>query len=78
MPSIFPFSSTFICSAAGIFGNPGMVIILPLRATIKPAPFFNATSLIVILNGSLHCRFFGSSDKEYCVLAIHIGKFDFP
>ena len=52
-------------SAAGILGSPGIVIILPAIATTKPAPAFKLTSLIVILNGSLHSKFLLSSEKEY-------------
>ena len=37
-PVIFPVSSTSILSAAGTFGSPGMVMISPVRATMKPAP----------------------------------------
>ena len=31
-----------------------------------------------MLNGSSHFRFFASSEKEYCVFAIHTGKFPKP
>ena len=75
---MFPFSSMSMPSAAGIFGRPGIVIILPVIATMKPAPAFRIISLTVILNGSSHCRFFGSSENEYCVFAIQIGKFPKP
>ena len=37
-PLIRPFSSTSIFSAAGTFGRPGMVMMSPVRATMKPAP----------------------------------------
>ena len=33
-----PFSSTSIFSAEGTLGRPGMVMISPVRATMKPAP----------------------------------------
>ena len=68
----------FIFSAVGTFGNPGIVIILPVYITIKPAPAFNSISLIFILNFSLHSIFFASSENEYCVFAIQIGKFPYP
>ena len=32
-------------SAAGTFGSPGIVIILPDRTTTNPAPDFNSTFL---------------------------------
>mgnify|MGYP003303388829 CR=1 FL=1 len=37
-PEILPSSSTSIFSAAGALGRPGMVMMSPVRATIKPAP----------------------------------------
>ena len=64
----------FIFSAAGILGNPGIVIIFPANATINPAPFFNCISFICILKRFLHSKFLLSSEKEYCVFAIHIGN----
>ena len=48
---MLPFLSISIFSAAGILGNPGIVIILPVIITINSAPAFNTTSLICILNG---------------------------
>ena len=53
-------------------------MILPVIITINSAPVLSHTSLTVILNGSLHSKFFGSSDKEYCVFAIQIGKSEYP
>ena len=38
------------------------------------APAFISTSLICISKGSLHSKFFGSSENEYCVFAIQTGK----
>ena len=67
-----------IASEAGTFGNPGIVIIFPVIITIKPAPAFNITSCTCILNGSLHSKLVASSEKEYCVFAIHIGRFWYP
>ena len=64
---MLPFLSISIFSAAGILGNPGIVIILPVIITINSAPAFNTTSLICILNGCIHSKFFGSSENEYCV-----------
>ena len=49
-PTALPFSSTSILSAAGLFGNPGIVMIAPVKQTRKPAPIFGITSLTVIEN----------------------------
>ena len=65
-------------SAAGILGSPGIVIIFPAKTTINPAPDFNSIFLTWILYSPLHSKFLGSSEKEYCVLAIHIGNFPYP
>ena len=67
-------SSTSISSAAGFLGNPGMVIISPVKTMIYPAPEANLTPL----SGTpkfvgLPLRL-GSVDKEPGVLAIHTGK----
>jgi hypothetical protein len=62
-------------TAAGTFGSPGIVITFPVLTTINPAPPLNSTDLTVILNGSFIINFFGSSDNEYCVFAIHTGRF---
>ena len=72
------FSSISIASAAGFLGSPGIVIIFPVRITTKPAPLLNSISWTWILNFSLHSRFLGSSENEYCVFAIQIGKFPKP
>ena len=45
---------------------------------MNSAPAFNFTSLTWIVNGSSHSRFLSSSDREYWVLAIHIGSFEYP
>jgi hypothetical protein len=39
-----------IFSAEGIFGNPGILVIVPAIGTIKPAPDESSTSLILIVN----------------------------
>ena len=78
MPSIFPFSSIFIFSAAGTLGNPGIVIIFPAKTTIKPAPAFSSTSLTLNSKDSVQSNFFASSENEYWVFAIHTGKFANP
>ena len=73
-----PFSSISMLSAAGTFGSPGIVMIFPARTTINPAPDFISTFLTCILYLLLHSKFFGSSEKEYCVLAIQTGNFPYP
>ena len=50
----------------------------PEIATINSAPFFRITSRTCKLNFSFPIISLGSSDNEYCVFAIHTGKFDFP
>src|SRR5699024_12093857 len=40
-------SETSISSAAGCFGRPGMVIIAPVKTTMKPAPIDGSNSLIL-------------------------------
>ena len=37
-PVIFPFSMTSMLQAAGRLGSPGIAMIVPVRATTKPAP----------------------------------------
>ena len=71
---ILPSSSISISYAAGLFGRPGIVKIFWVRATIKPAPWFNLISFIVISYSLSGFKFVGSSDKEYWVLAIHISN----
>ena len=62
---MFPFSSKSILSADGTLGNPGIVIIFPVNTTMNSAPARKTTSCTCILKGSLHSKFFGSSEKEY-------------
>ena len=61
-------------SAAGVFGRPGIVITSPVRATIKPAPEDNLTSLIGTSNPVGLPFNFGSVYREAGVLAIHTGN----
>ncbi len=70
---MFPFSSISMFSEAGFFGRPGIVNIFPVSITMNFAPVFRITFLTCILNGSIHNKFFASSDNEYCVFAIHTG-----
>jgi len=60
-------------SAAGTLGRPGMVIILPQIATIKPAPLARRTSLTWTLWPLGAPIAVGSVEKDICVLAIQIG-----
>ena len=69
---------TSILSAAGTFGRPGIVKIEPVKATIKPAPAEILTSFIVISKSVGAPSLVKSSEKLYCVLAIHIGKLPKP
>ena len=73
-PLIRPFSSTSIRSAAGTFGNPGMVMISPVRATRKPAPAdtFRFRTVTVKPRGAPSRE--GSSEKLYWVLAMQMGS----
>ena len=73
-----PDLSISIFSAAGDLGSPGMVIMLPVIATINPAPEESLISRIVTLNPSGRPKSEGLSDKEYWVLAIHIGSLSIP
>ena len=69
-----PFSSTSIFSAAGVFGRPGMVMMSPVRATMKPAPALTRKLRTVTVKPSGAPSRVGSSDREYCVFAIHTGR----
>ena len=62
-------------AAAGTFGKPGMVMILPHIATIKPAPADNRNSLTVILKFLGLPVSLGLSDNDLGVLATQMGNF---
>ena len=65
---------SFIESAAGTLGKPGIVIISPQTTTINSAPEDNRTSLTgrtCPVGAPLRL---GSVEKLYCVLAIHTGS----
>ena len=70
---IFPSSVTSILTAAGTFGSPGMVIISPESATTNPAPALTLTLRMVSVKPSGAPSFCGSSEKDYCVLAMQTG-----
>jgi len=67
-----------IFSAAGVFGKPGIRIIVPAIGTIKPAPDESSTSLILTVNPSGRPLMFGSSESDFCVLAIQTARFPKP
>ena len=69
-----PFSSTSIFSAAGTLGSPGIVIISPVRATRKPAPAHTFRLRTVTSNPLGAPIRAGSSEKEYWVLAMQMGR----
>ena len=73
-----PFSSMSIDSAAGFFGNPGIVMIDPVTATRNPAPADSLTSRTVTVNPDGLPSSDGSSESEYCVFAIHTSRSSFP
>ena len=68
-----PSSVTSIFTAAGTFGRPGIVMMSPASATTKPAPALTFAARIVRVKSSGAPSFFGSSEKDYCVLAMHTG-----
>ena len=61
-------------SDAGDAGKPGIVIISPVKTTTKPAPFDKVILFTVIAKSLGAPKSEGLSDKEYCVLATHIGR----
>ena len=61
-------------SAAGTFGRPGIVIISPVSATIKPAPAETLTFLTFTVKFSGAPNNAGLSEKLYCVFATQIGS----
>ena len=65
-------------SAAGCFGRPGIVRMLPVSATMKPAPALMRSSLTVMRKPVGRPIFVASSDSEYCVLAMQTGILSKP
>lgn len=63
-----------IFSAAGTFGRPGMVMISPAIATMKPAPLANLTSLISTVCPDGAPLIYASVENDICVFAMQIGK----
>ena len=62
---ISPSGKISILLAAGTLGKPGIVIMLPVRATINPAPLDTLKSLTVILKPSGLASKVWSSESEY-------------
>ena len=73
-PLITPSSLMSIRSAEGVFGRPGIVMMSPVRITMKPAPAHRWISLTWMTKFSGAHRSVASSEKLYCVLAIQIGR----
>ena len=73
-PDTRPSSSTSIVSAAGFLGRPGIVMMSPQIATTKPAPAKRRVLSTCSVNPDGRPPFFGSSEKEYGVLAMTIGQ----
>ena len=67
-----------IFSAAGTFGRPGIVIMSPVSATMKPAPAETLRLRTVIVNPSGAPRLAASSENDYCVFAMQIGRSPTP
>ena len=74
-PTIWPSASRSMASAAGTLGSPGMVMISPVRQTMKPAPAETLTSRISTSKPVGRPRRVGSVENEYWVLAMQIGNF---
>ena len=64
--------------AAGTFGRPGMVMILLVWQTMKPAPVQTRTSLTVTVKPLGAPRRAGLSDRDYWVFATQIGMWSRP
>ena len=77
-PDILPVLSTSMRSAAGSFGSPGIVSTSPVSATMKPAPAETLTSRTVTVKSSGAPSFVLSSEKLYCVFAMHTGMCAMP
>ena len=56
------------------FGRPGMVMMLPMTATTKPAPADRRSSRTVMVKPSGAASSLALSLKEYWVLAMHTGS----
>ena len=65
-------------SSAGCLESPGMVMMSPASATMKPAPLERVTSLTRRRKPSGAPSFLGSSDSDYCVFAMQMGRLARP
>src|SRR5258708_8740780 len=74
-PMRAPESSTSMEEAREIFGRPGISIMLPAITTTNPAPAESEALVTLSVQPAGAPRRFGSSDKQYCVLAIQTGNF---
>src|SRR5581483_581746 len=74
-PLITPSSSTSIDAARDTFGRPGINIMFPQITTTKPAPAESEASVTRSVQPVGAPKIFGSSVKEYCVLAMQTGTF---
>src|SRR6266481_4771438 len=74
-PMMAPESSTSMEDARETFGRPGMSIMLPEITTTNPAAAESEALVTLSVQPVGAPRRFGSSDKEYCVLAMQTGNF---
>ena len=65
-------------SAAGFLGRPGIVMILPITTTTKPAPAESRSSRTVMVKPAGAASSDASSEKLYCVFAMHTGSVPKP
>src|SRR5438552_2789487 len=72
-PSMVPSGWMLIRSAAGLLPSPGIVMMSPASATTKPAPAAGTMSRTCSVYPLGAPSFEASSEKEYCVLAMHTG-----
>src|ERR1700737_3833412 len=74
-PMRAPESSTSMEEARETFGRPGISIMLPAITTTNPAPAESEALVTLSVQPAGAPRRFGSSDKEYWVLAMQTGNF---
>src|SRR5659263_724430 len=67
-----------IFSADGTDGNPGIRIIEPALGTIKPAPEESSTFRMRVVKSRGLFLVVWSSDRDFCVLAIHTARLSKP
>src|SRR5216683_315398 len=77
-PMRAPESSTSMEEAREIFGRPSISIMLPAITTTNPAPAESEALVTLSVQTAGAPRRLGSSDKEYCVLAMQTGNFAWP